>query len=334
MASTAYRHQYTLVMSVLWIIGVFSFVIGTLNVVVFAAYELATFNYISLTAAVLIGVYHQRHRQLRRSSWLVCLAITFNVMMFMHLVTGNSYSVLWVTVIPPIVFFLLGRKVGAWYTAIVFGYTIGFMAYQLPRAQPLTMGLGSLLNIIEVFTAHWFLFRHYEKSRADAYDELERLSNTDRLTGLANRLSLDATLSQFTRSENDKVNEAAVVLADIDHFKTINDRFGHLQGDRVLQHIAQLLRLQVRESDFVGRWGGEEFMLILPNTSTTEAFAICEQLREQIAELKLFPNERTTMSFGVASLQPNQAPEQAVAAADQALYEAKHQGRNRTIMNF
>ncbi|HET8816430.1 MAG TPA: GGDEF domain-containing protein [Pseudidiomarina sp.] len=334
MKTTAHRHQYTLVMSVLWIIGVFSFVIGTLNVVVFAAYELAVFNYISLVAAALIGAYHKRHRQLRRSSWLVCIAITFNVMMFMHLVTGNSYSVLWVTVIPPIVFFLLGRKVGAWYTAIVFGYTIAFMAYQLPRAEPLTMGLGSLLNMIEVFTAHWFLFRHYEKSRADAYDELERLSNTDRLTGLANRLSLDATLAQFTRSDNNNLNEAAIVLADIDHFKTINDRFGHLQGDRVLQHIAQLLRLQVRESDFVGRWGGEEFMLILPNTSTTEAFAICEQLREHIAELKLFPNERTTMSFGLASLQPNQAPEQAVAAADQALYEAKHQGRNRTIVNF
>ncbi len=74
-------------------------------------------------------------------------------------------------------------------------------------------------------------------------------------------------------------------------------------------------------------------MLILPKTSVTKAFSICEQLREQIAELKLFTNEHITMSFGIASLHPHQAPEQAVSLADQALYEAKHQGRNRTIVH-
>lgn len=120
-----------------------------------------------------------------------------------------------------------------------------------------------------------------------------------------------------------------LVLCDIDYFKRINDQHGHLTGDKVLQDIAGLLTGNMRQSDICGRWGGEEFLIVCPDTASEAATAISNKLRTIIAAAKLSGQLQLTMSFGIATLLPGETAEQLLHRADDALYLAKRNGRNR-----
>jgi len=162
----------------------------------------------------------------------------------------------------------------------------------------------------------------------------QRLSMTDELTGLANRRAiLNSIRHELARTSRSGI-ETSVVLLDLDHFKAINDTYGHDIGDRVLKKTATVLTTSVRSADWVGRYGGEEFIVLLPDTPGTEAAMVIERCRQQIEESPLLMDngERLTVtaSFGIVSLSGEQVdPDEALKRADQALYEAKEAGRNR-----
>ncbi len=159
--------------------------------------------------------------------------------------------------------------------------------------------------------------------------ELARLSVTDRLTGIYNRMKLDEALAAEIQRCRRYDQALAIVLLDIDHFKRINDTYGHQAGDRALIDIARLLSEGSRETDVVGRWGGEEFMIVLPHTDLAGAGRLAEKMRTTIAAHEFSGIERQTASFGVAAYRIDDQPNDLVARADAALYEAKHGGRNR-----
>ncbi|MFC5300138.1 diguanylate cyclase [Azospira restricta] len=162
-------------------------------------------------------------------------------------------------------------------------------------------------------------------------DELRRLSTTDALTGLYNRRHLDNTLKREV--ERSKLSQVplSVVLFDVDHFKRFNDEHGHDQGDRVLQAVGQWMHQVTRQYDTPCRYGGEEFVLILPATTTETAVLVAERLRK-LVEASTVDGLAVTISLGVASTtSPGLiAPEALIEAADSALYRSKHGGRNRT----
>jgi diguanylate cyclase (GGDEF)-like protein len=159
--------------------------------------------------------------------------------------------------------------------------------------------------------------------------ELELLSNTDRLTGLDNRHKLDERLAgELARSQRHGTAFSLIML-DIDHFKAVNDTHGHQAGDEVLVAMAALLRRHSRIIDAVGRWGGEEFLLLCPETGESGAMSLAEKLRASI-EMALFPAVgQVTASFGVAAWRPADDGEALLRRADEALYRAKEKGRNR-----
>lgn len=159
--------------------------------------------------------------------------------------------------------------------------------------------------------------------------ELERLSITDRLTGLFNRLKLDGVFHAEIQRSLRYGLPFSVILLDIDHFKQVNDIHGHQVGDQVLIAVAKILAINTRQTDFVGRWGGEEFMVICPHTDQTGVMTLAKNLR-QILQSHDFPVVRQeTASFGVTTYQPGDHANSIVARADKALYEAKRNGRNR-----
>ncbi|MDY0269406.1 diguanylate cyclase [Trichloromonas sp.] len=163
-------------------------------------------------------------------------------------------------------------------------------------------------------------------------DDLQSAAQTDPLTGLANRREL---MSRF-KAEGARVERHggvfSLLLADVDHFKAVNDNFGHLAGDRVLKRVAEILAGSVRAEDVCGRWGGEEFLLLLANTDREVALLVAEKLRLAVAEL-VTPWEgrgiSVTLSFGVGAYLPGMSLEDAIGAVDAALYRAKANGRNR-----
>lgn len=158
---------------------------------------------------------------------------------------------------------------------------------------------------------------------------LKQQSITDVLTGIYNRLQLDEDLSYAIQHSKGTKSEFSIILLDIDHFKRVNDNFGHLVGDAVLKAFASLLLSSIRSSDIVGRWGGEEFLIICPNTSLKDCKQLAEQLRKKITEHEFPEKMSLSASLGVAVQQQDEEAEAMIARVDNALYEAKKQGRNR-----
>ena len=159
--------------------------------------------------------------------------------------------------------------------------------------------------------------------------ELERLSVTDRLTGLFNRLKIDETLDAAIKMANRYNQPLSIVMVDLDHFKEVNDTHGHQVGDKVLVEVARILKANSRETDVVGRWGGEEFMFVCIQTDETGVLNFAEKLR-QAFQNNYFPVvQHKTASFGVTTWLKDDTVEELVARADEALYEAKKNDRNR-----
>ncbi|MDW1936302.1 GGDEF domain-containing protein [Vibrio sp. 818] len=196
----------------------------------------------------------------------------------------------------------------------------------------------SALLIMLVFS--WSYYHRYNLQLA-----LEKSSQTDPLTGVANRRHFDNQLkSETTRSARSSV-ECALILLDIDHFKRINDTFGHPTGDRVICALADLCVNQSRATDLVARLGGEEFAIILPDTNITDAKNLAERIRKHVEDVYVTSDAgeivKWTISLGISALPVNKRSantieivmEMFIHQADSALYEAKNKGRNQTVLS-
>lgn len=159
--------------------------------------------------------------------------------------------------------------------------------------------------------------------------KLERLSVTDKLTGLFNRLKLDEVFESEVQRAIRFEQIFSVIILDMDEFKRVNDSYGHQTGDLVLVAVARLLEANVRVTDIVGRWGGEEFVVICPHTEQAGALALAEDLCKIFRDYDFPVVHRKTASFGVSTYRPGDQVKDLVARADAAMYEAKRKGRDR-----
>lgn len=183
--------------------------------------------------------------------------------------------------------------------------------------------------------------RHRVAELAKANDRLELLARTDPLTGIANRRWMTETLDHLWGIGRKCPDGAAMLMCDIDHFKKLNDHFGHAEGDRCLVEVARIIQENIRrDRDHVARYGGEEFLVLLPGVNEEEAASVAERIRRSV-EAAGFPNPGSrvsrcvTLSIGVALQRADDAysPEQLQRQADEALYLAKQTGRNRVLLH-
>nr|WP_321241592.1 GGDEF domain-containing protein [uncultured Tolumonas sp.] len=173
----------------------------------------------------------------------------------------------------------------------------------------------------------------YADELAELNDKLTKLSITDALTGALNRRQFDVQMEHELQRSQRFGKTFSLVMFDIDHFKQFNDNYGHQAGDQVLINISQFVKTEIRQTDRLYRYGGEEFTIILPETDIRNASFLTEKLRKQIAQTNMDYQgnslPRITASFGVASYsQQIQEPAHLIHAADKALYHAKNSGRN------
>ncbi|MBT4332611.1 MAG: sensor domain-containing diguanylate cyclase [Candidatus Cloacimonetes bacterium] len=173
-----------------------------------------------------------------------------------------------------------------------------------------------------------------EKKLQDAYVKLEKLSRADPLTELANRRALTESLEyEISRFGRNKEN-FSIILSDIDDYKQINDTFGHDAGDFVLVELAKLMTQSLRKQDVVGRWGGDEFLIILPQTNIAGGKLLGDKLRTKICERVFIFDEKIiklSMTFGVSEYSGICSYDNCITNADKALYKAKELGKNKVI---
>ena len=178
-----------------------------------------------------------------------------------------------------------------------------------------------LIHFIETITAEL----------EDRNRELMQLAVTDKLTGLFNRAKLDQVLDEEIVRHNRYGTEFCVIMADIDDFKMINDTFGHHKGDAALMAFSDILRQSIRANDTAGRWGGEEFLIVLPHTSVDAAAQTAEKIRALVASGDYGEVKTVTASFGVLAHKPGETVDDVLLRADMALYAAKRKGRNAVV---
>lgn len=193
---------------------------------------------------------------------------------------------------------------------------------------------AAILILIVIIWAHKVKRLHSQIS--EAYElleqknrELKRLSTVNQLTGLYNRHKTDQELEAEIQRADRYRRPLSVIMFDIDWFKSVNDNYGHPAGDTVLRKIASLLRNRIRTTDIAGRWGGEEFLIICPETSLEGASELAEQIRSDIAEFDFSIGQQITISAGIAAYAVDEPVERLIHRVDECLYAAKHRGKNR-----
>ncbi len=188
---------------------------------------------------------------------------------------------------------------------------------------------GAVLLIL-ILIAGWVIHLKKEIARRELLEkELERLATVDKLTSIYNRYKTDLSLEEQIEIAKRYKRPLSIIFFDIDFFKNINDLYGHKIGDEVLKELAQFVSGKLRKSDIFGRWGGEEFLIILPETPKNEAIKLAEKLRKQIQMYSFDKIDKLTCSFGVTTLKDDDNSETIISRVDQKLYKAKQNGRNR-----
>lgn len=272
------------------------------------------------------------------------LIFTSLLVLMLYLVYSGGVSntgPLWIYIVPPVAFFFSGLGKGLKSLA---AFTI-IIAIMLLYPNEVLLGTTYTLEfktrLIYSFLTVTLLFGFYEYSRQKSYTDIQKLSQKhqqlamhDPLTTLLNRRGmrthLDHAYSRLLRSKE----PLSVLLCDIDHFKKVNDQYFHDGGDFVLESLSAFFVQQVRQQDIVARWGGEEFLFLLPNTNSNDAVMLAEKIRQQLENQTFhYKNNaiKVTLSIGVKQVKLNESIDQAINNADHLLYLAKNRGRNQTV---
>ncbi|ALO46013.1 sensor domain-containing diguanylate cyclase [Pseudohongiella spirulinae] len=189
-----------------------------------------------------------------------------------------------------------------------------------------------LLALYQTNESQKLMLQELDKTRA----QLRVLAATDPLTGLLNRRAFNERLQQESARIKRSKQTSALLMADLDHFKAINDRFGHSAGDQAIKIFADICRRVFRQSDVICRWGGEEFMVLLPDTEKHQAGRVADRLHQVLSVTEIpgtADDIHLTISVGILALEPTRDIDSALLQVDQLLYDAKHSGRNITVLN-
>ena len=295
------------------------------------------FASIELIAMLVLLWYTWRLPRVRNPLLLVNIysLIIFSFLLYVIAMPGASPTAfVWVYLGPVLCYLLLGR-VGGSLLSIPFGLmAVGVYLYKYDVSMD-ARGLIDLANPLACGVLIILFIYIYEGRRAAAYEQLQRLARTDALTGVANRGSFEHSLIQSIHEADRSNSPLVLVILDIDHFKLVNDRWGHEAGDKALQHICAVLNKRLRASDTLGRLGGEEFAVILRNTDRAHAEPLVEQLRQQICRAPLQYGKQSielSATFGMAEWpMDGRTIDELYRCVDQRLYSGKNRGRNQVV---
>jgi len=263
-------------------------------------------------------------------SWLVvvlCGVAAINAPVYVTCMSAFRFfaSGLWLLSVPPAL--LWGAKIFA-----ASEFSVGFTIYLLILHYNLNVLSTKVILGIKLQLEN----NNFARELAESLKQVEILANNDALTNLANRRSLNAMLINTQQKKDHDLENSCLIMFDIDFFKKVNDVYGHAIGDKVLFHFGQRVQLKLRSSDVLSRYGGEEFIAILPGTDLKTALEIAERIRIDIEQHELIsaPAISITVSIGVSAFEQNESIDDLINKVDACLYMAKNNGRNQIWFNI
>lgn len=300
-----------------WMRGI---MVATIVEFVFAGFCVIAFPFVRKT------------RHLHRWTLAVTLPWILAVWLVVALPAAASSVFIWALVLPILLMFLLGRRLGLVLSVVSLlgALLIAARRFGLPENPD---QIAYAANLVIAAVALLVLAYVYERAQEKAERDLRHLAITDSLTGLPNRTLLYENFARMKALAIRQKTPLSLLAMDLDHFKRINDEHGHDVGDRVLRELADLLRRRLRQSDQVYRMGGEEFLVLMPDTSLDQASRMAENLRSRIESLQVqfqtLPIPLTA-SIGVSQMTgPEESFDSLLRRADQNMYWCKANGRNR-----
>ncbi len=267
-----------------------------------------------------LGIYVYRTRKVRFASIAISLFCMTGVVTTIYVI--GPQQVYWIYPGLMAVFYLL-RPREALLLSLV---TVGALSPQLisHADSQSTTTIYITMFVMSSFAYAFSLITSRQR------EQLMHLATKDPLTGAGNRRFFDTKLVELVNNKKRSAAPASLLLLDLDHFKKVNDDFGHTVGDRILKQVTEIINLRIRTTDKLYRIGGEEFVVVLEGQTIEQATHLAEQLRTLVEANELIPEQAVTISVGVAELQADELPIDWLHRADTALYEAKRAGRNRS----
>ena len=271
------------------------------------------------------------------------LVVSLAGLMLYLVITGGVANTgpLWIYVLPPVAMFFAGVVYGV-ITVAVFITLCSYILFAADGWFVVAHYTTEFkLRLLYSFATVTFLSAFYEHSRQTSFnivkdlsDKFEKQAQQDTLTRLPNRRGIQQFIEFESARARRQKKPLTLILCDIDRFKRVNDQYGHDGGDEVLKHVSDLFKASIREQDGVARWGGEEFLFVLPDTDESNAVVLAEKVRETLATSPVDIQQKNvviTASFGVAQIDFEQGLDKALTLADKALYKAKEKGRNKVL---
>ena len=273
--------------------------------------------------------------------------VTISLMLLMvYLVFTGGFKgtgPLWIYIVPPVALFFGGMRKGTQNIGLFVLVISVLMFYPNDEWLGTSYTFEFKSRLIYSFLTVSCLFAFYEYVRQNSFHRIQEMSQNfewqamrDPLTGLLNRRGMQENLqSEFARSRRYN-NDLTLMMCDIDFFKTVNDHYGHDKGDEIIKSMADIFKSGLRKQDSLARWGGEEYLFLLPETNGNQAMQLAEKLRRKIEATQYNQNDKTfsvTISIGLHQIISTNTINQAITKADTNLYKAKEQGRNRCIID-
>ena len=234
---------------------------------------------------------------------------------------------------PDLVFWAYPTMVGLYFVvtpglALILGMIATLVLVPVLSTMDLTL-FGAVLVTLLVNNLFAFIFSSRMHKQSDQLSNLVRL---DALTGIGNRRALDEKMEEIMVSVSRIDQPVSLLVLDVDHFKRVNDSYGHSVGDRVLVNMTALISARIRQTDFIFRYGGEEFVVLTPGADITAASILAEEFRIKVEATELLDDAKVTVSLGVAELHKDESASDWLRRADKVLYQAKENGRNKVCV--
>lgn len=267
--------------------------------------------------------------------YMVCMGATI-VLLLMSL-TGaafkmdSTYSIIWITILPALFCFLSGIRLGIIISSLyLLAYVLFYTNFENYRGRA-PVDLEVWLHSVMAYLAVLLVSTLFKSEKLKDEQHLKEVAEKDYLTNVYNRRGFAPKMEAEIKRAIRYKSEVSLILFDVDYFKRVNDHHGHAEGDKLLIKLMELVLPQIRSSDIIARWGGEEFIILTPESNLDAAKELAEKLRV-IIEAHNFPIvKKITASFGVTQYRPIESWDGFVDRADGFLYKAKQDGRNRVV---